>query len=213
MKRITTIAITLALAAGLCACGRAGIFSPDGPSNPPQLELKVYTQSVEPVKSVHAEYYSIANSIPWGTYSELDGRLRTFYLGEFIIGRPWDPIRNPTSSFESKASYTIVGNYLSATRILTEHMPGQEYPKVTFSAESWNMYGKVYSFWLENLSVDSWALVEQAIANGKCRLVHPEKDIPDAVDALRESFAENPGQRMQFFLAETGPSAEAHADD
>jgi len=212
MKVITAIMLTLALAAGLCACGGAWDFSFDSPTEPPELELKIYTQSMEPAKAVHAEYYSAVKGTPWyGT--DLDARLWHFYLYEFTTGNRYSggkrlpPPVNPESGYETKAGYTIVGNYLSATRILTEHRPGEEYPKVAFKAETWNMYGAVHLYWLEDLLEDSaaWDAFDQAIAQDKCKLVYPEKDIPDAMDALRESIAEDfLHYGSYYFLTETG---------
>ena len=212
MKRITAITITLALAAGLCACGGAWDFSFENPTEPPELELKIYTQSMDPAKAVHAEYYEIIGWVPWGRYSELEVRLHQFYLWEFTTGNGYSegiklpPMVNPESSYETQAGYTIVGNYLSATRILTEHIPGADHPAVTFKAETWNMYGAVHMFRPGDLSRDNypWDIIDRAIAQGKCRLTYPEKDIPAAVDALREGFTENFLQRDQFFLTETG---------
>ena len=214
MKRIACIAISLALAAGLCACGGAGDFSLGSPSEPPELELKVYTQSIDPAKAVHAEYYEIVGWVPWGRFSELNDRLRTLYLWEFISGNVYSegvklpPMVDPESSYESKAGYTIVGDYISATRVLKEYKPDLDYPIETFKAETWNMYGKVWIFRPEDLEYDkgyaAWDAIDRAMENGKCRLTYPDRDIPGAVDVLRESLAEDYMQRDRFFLAETG---------
>jgi len=212
MKRITCIAISLAIAAGLCACGGAWDFSFDSPTEPPELELKIYTQSMEPAKAVRAEYYEIIGSVPLGWFSDLDTRMWHFYLNEFTIGNRYSegvklpPPVNPESRYETEAGYTIVGNYLSATRVLTEHRSGVEHPIVTFSAETWNMYGAVHAYWLWELLEDSaaWDAFDRAFAEGKCRLVYPEMDMPPgAIEALRESLADN-AQGDRYFLTETG---------
>ena len=173
----------------------------------PELELKVYTDSGEPAAGVHAEYYDIVGAKPYySAVAELDSRMWNFFLSEFnIIAFP--PHLNPKASYSSKAGYAIVGNYLSVTRALTVSNPDSEHPVTTFKAETYNMRDVHLYRLYELLQWDNNAqdVFDQAIAEGKCRLVYPERDIPGAVDVLRTCMADGTWDHGDdYFLTETG---------
>ena len=212
---ITAAVIAFVLAAGLFICDRTIGRNDTPPKNdaPPEFELNIYTDSTDPAAGVHAEYYSILGIKPYySAVAELDTRMWSFFLDEFLVGNAYSegkklpPILDPKASYSSKAGYAIVGNYLSVTRALTVSGPDSEHPVTTFSAETYNMRD-VHCYWLWDLLHDSNArdVFYQAIADGKCKLVYPERDIPGAVDVLRECVEEgtwNPDE--DYFLTETG---------
>ena len=181
----------------------------------PELELKIYTDSVDPAARVHAEYFSILGGKPYFIdVGDLNSRMRGFFLHEFTIGFfrngegvPQPPILNPKASYESKAGYSIVGNYLSVTRAMTVSDPDSEHPVTTFKAETYNMRD-VHLYRLYELlqwDNDAQDVFDQAIAEGKCRLVYPERDIPGAVDVLRTCMADGTWDHGDdYFLTETG---------
>ena len=214
--RIAALLLTFSLIVSLCAC--AGIMGSVSKENPPQLDLKIYRDSIDPVAAVQAEYYDISGPKPYfSRAADLNVRMWQFFLWEFVSGSGYSggvklpPWVSPTASYESKAGYAIVGNYLSVTRVLTMREQDEE-PVTTFKAETYDMRDG-YLFRPENLEYEGfavWDIINTALANGKCKLIYPERDIPGAMEALRDSLVESTEdyayymQRECFFLTETG---------
>jgi len=195
MKKIILIVVGIVVLIAACVAVTWVIFVPAKTSKPINMEdITVSKEVFIKGDTVKAEYLVLSGIKDKRLQNKLNELLHSFYVGQWVAQEEPD-----LAVYESKANFTIVGNLLSARRVLQTIGPGRSAAdqRSEFSTQTLQLTdGEIFTFPLTATQL------RMAVANNIFRQAVPtvhDRELPSKLIAsLEEEFI------PPYYLIESG---------